>query len=51
MLYFFGYTNTEPENPTGFFEFEKDEAMEKTYMGFRQQNEDMINWVSEMSEE
>jgi len=53
MLYFFGYTKIEKdlENPTGFFEFAKDEVMEKTYMGFKQQNEDMINWVSEMSEE
>jgi hypothetical protein len=37
MLYFFGYTKDarDPENPTAFFEFEKDEAMEKTYMGFK----------------
>lgn len=53
MLFFFGYTKNEddPDNHTGFFDFPKDHPLQKTYMGFRQQNQDMINWVSEMDDE
>ena len=54
MIYFFGYAKTErePDNSTGFFEYDTvDEQFERKHKFFKTQNEGMIDWVSQLSDE
>ena len=55
MLYFFGYAKShlDPGNLTGFFEFDQatDLKNEQNYFSFRKTSQQMIQWVSSMSDE
>ena len=54
MNHFFGYAKVpqDPENVTGFFEYDgSDDELNRSYMGWRQQNEDMVNWVCQLTDE
>jgi len=54
MLHFFGYAKVpqDPENTTGFTEYDgQDEHLNRVYKGYERQNEDMINWVSTMTDQ
>ena len=54
MAYFFGYAKIEEdkENNTGFFEYSthSPENLQR-YMGYKDQNKSMIDWICTMSEE
>lgn len=54
MAYFFGYAKTEEdkESKTGFFEYasHSPENLQR-YMGFKDQNKSMVDWICTMSEE
>ena len=54
MLHFFGYAKVpqDPENPTGFYEFDGTDAeMNGIYNGYQRQNEDIINWTNALKED
>mmetsp|Transcript_15269 Transcript_15269/g.20744 ORF Transcript_15269/g.20744 Transcript_15269/m.20744 type:complete len:107 (+) Transcript_15269:750-1070(+) len=54
MLHFFGYAKTpqDPENATGFFEFDgSDEELTRQYMGYRAQNQAMVNWSGQLTDQ
>lgn len=53
MLHFFGYAKLpqDPENPTGFYEFDgTDEEMNSIYNGYQRQNEDILHWTNSLKE-
>ena len=53
-LNFFGYTKLphDPENTTGFFPFEDpDDEMTRQYKGWQRQNEAMVNWACQLTDE
>ena len=42
----------DPENVTGFFEWDgTDEEMNRQYYGFRAQNEAMVNWACQLTDD
>ena len=53
MIHVFGYAKhpSMPDNPTGFFDFDKDEPNAKKFNSFREINENMIDWASTLNEE
>ena len=55
MLYFFGYAKVpqDPDNYTGFYDFtaeDRDERIIDMYKGYERHNEEVLDWVSNMSE-
>ena len=55
MLFFFGYAKVpqDPDNYTGFYDFtseDQNERINDMYRGYERHNEEVLDWVSNMSE-